>query len=426
MSGTKVLPVSNLHQKSPPVPPLDLSPYQCMPESPTLPRWPSLSSPKLMPRTFSHLLSPPSSPGSPLSRSPLLGRKKRVVFADSKGLALYTVQYYTQDEYEEEQEEEEKVPASPALAGSPTRLSPALAESPTRLSPALAGSPTRLSPALAGSPTRLSPALAGSPTRLSPALAGSPTRLSPALAGSPPRLSPALAESPPGLARLPGPGAAGEKSPEFRGVVMRGRPQKLRLGFTQPGADSVAFRVRLLEELVLLESCQVTADSLSGTVRARSLSFDRGAPLHVQVRVTFDSWRTHRDIPCIPQPQSPGPIDTDLFTFDIPLPGNLDPRDRMEFCISFRHGRGALMWDKNKGQNYRILVSADSDTPAANLLASHRSSVILHAKRKGLWDGSHLGAGPRKDLSPTSLMFRSTRRPGTDWAPLTPPGSPVK
>ncbi|KAJ8260802.1 hypothetical protein COCON_G00165250 [Conger conger] len=340
MDGTKVLHAMGGHSLRPPVSPLDLSPPLCMSQSPPLLRlWPSLSSPKLSPRCFSHLLSPPSSPDSPMSRSPVFSRKKRVVFADAKGLALTTVRYFS----EGEEEEEEEKPRSPAPA-----------------------------------------------------------------------------ETPPGVARMPGPGgaiqAAEKKTLQFRPPVRRGRPLRLWLGFPQPAADPGAFRLRLQEELVLLESCRVTTDSLSGAVCARKLGFETA----VHVRVTFDSWRSHRDVPCAPHKHMPAAGDTNLFTFDIPLPENLDPRERLEFCVSCRHGKGALLWDKNKGQNYRVHASAESETPAASLLASHRSSLIIHAKRKGLWDSLPQG---RSDTlaGPHSPHGRKT---GTDWRPITPPGSP--
>ncbi|KAJ8338735.1 hypothetical protein SKAU_G00355210 [Synaphobranchus kaupii] len=316
MNGTKVMhPISPPgHPVSPPVSPvspMDLA--ACISQSPPLRNWLGISSPK-MARSFNHLLSPPSSPDSPLSRSPVFFRKKRVMFADARGLALAT-----------------------------------------------------------------------------------------------------------GWPRLPASGAtsqAGGKAPEVRPPT-RGRHLRLWLGFPQPGSDFASFRARLKEELVLLESCSVTPESLSGKVRARNL----GCEKTVNVRVTFDSWRSHRDVPCFPQQQSPPATDTELFAFDMPLPENLDPRERVEFCVSFRHGKGALLWDKNRGQNYRVHVCAESETPAASLLASHRSHT-LPTQRQGLWVNLQRGAGHRLDYSPSSLTFRSSRKAGTDWRAATPPGSP--
>ncbi|XP_035246079.1 protein phosphatase 1 regulatory subunit 3C-B-like isoform X2 [Anguilla anguilla] len=343
MNGTRVL-----RNVPPPLSPMDLAAQLCISESPPLRRWLGVTSPRMAPRSFNHLLSPPSSPDSPLSRSPIFRRKKRVMFADARGLPLATVRYFSEDE---EEEEEEQAPRSPAPA-----------------------------------------------------------------------------ETPPGVAWLPGPGAAnqaGERAPELRPPSRGWRHLRLRLGFPPPAADLAAFRARLQEELVLLESCRVSGESLSGTVRARNLGSDKAA----HVRVTFDSWRSHRDVPCVHQPptpsSAPGTADTDLFAFDIPLPEKLDPRERLEFCVAFRHGKGAVLWDKNKGKNYRVLVGSDSDTPAASLLASHRSSLTLPSRRRGMWDTLQRGGGPRPVHATGSLMFRNSRLVGGECRSPTPPGSPV-
>ncbi|MFT7813485.1 protein phosphatase 1 regulatory subunit 3C-B-like isoform X1 [Arapaima gigas] len=128
--------------------------------------------------------------------------------------------------------------------------------------------------------------------------------------------------------------------------------KKLRLGFPQPSADFRNFRARLKEGLVLLESCSVTERALSGTVRVRNVSYQKD----VQLRITLDSWRSHRNVPCTYMHQSYGTPDTDAFAFDIPLPDNLDPQERIEFCISYQPGGySAPLWDNNMGQNYSVL-----------------------------------------------------------------------
>ncbi|KAK6305370.1 hypothetical protein J4Q44_G00241500 [Coregonus suidteri] len=131
---------------------------------------------------------------------------------------------------------------------------------------------------------------------------------------------------------------------------------RLRLAFPQPTADFTTFHARLQEALVQLESCSVTERSLSGTVRVCNVGFEKS----VHVRVTFDSWRSHRDIACSYLQQRYSDFKTDAFAFDVPLPQNLDPSKRLEFCVSFRPGSGATpRWDNNKGQNYRVCVAPD-------------------------------------------------------------------
>lgn len=137
-----------------------------------------------------------------------------------------------------------------------------------------------------------------------------------------------------------------------------GKQQLLRLSlaFPQPMADFKTFQARLQEVLVQLESCSVTERSLSGTVRVCNVSFEKA----VYVRVTFDSWRSHQDIPCSYLQQRYGATETDVFAFDVPLPQNLDPSKRLEFCVLFRPGSGAaLRWDNNGGQNYCVCVEPE-------------------------------------------------------------------
>ncbi|XP_042365693.1 protein phosphatase 1 regulatory subunit 3C-B [Plectropomus leopardus] len=132
---------------------------------------------------------------------------------------------------------------------------------------------------------------------------------------------------------------------------------KLRLGFPQPTLDIKAFLARLRDMHVQLESCNISEHSLSGKVCV----FHDGADKAVHVRVTFDSWRSHHDIPCtFLQQQRYRGSDMDVFAFDLSLPKNIDPKERVEFCVSFRPGPGATRhWDNNRGQNYRVCMAKD-------------------------------------------------------------------
>ncbi|XP_076846336.1 protein phosphatase 1 regulatory subunit 3C-B-like [Brachyhypopomus gauderio] len=141
--------------------------------------------------------------------------------------------------------------------------------------------------------------------------------------------------------------------PQTLNLVKDGAAQgpKMRLGFTPPCADFRDFRCRLRDSAVLLESCCVTERSVLGTVRVRNICYQKA----VRVRITFDSWRTHQDVSCTYLDQSYGEPDTDVFAFDIALPGSVDPREKIEFCVSYLPGGyGNAMWDNNYGKNYSI------------------------------------------------------------------------
>ncbi|KAG5834175.1 hypothetical protein ANANG_G00258660 [Anguilla anguilla] len=342
MNGTRVL-----RNVPPPLSPMDLAAQLCISESPPLRRWLGVTSPRMAPRSFNHLLSPPSSPDSPLSRSPIFRRKKRVMFADARGLPLATVRYFSEDE---EEEEEEQAPRSPAPA-----------------------------------------------------------------------------ETPPGVAWLPGPGAAnqaGERAPELRppsrggatcGCGWASRPGGGPAGVPRPPAGGAGAAGELPGVGGVAERHGPGAEPglRQGGARAHHL------------RLVAQPPRRALRPPAADALVRAGTADTDLFAFDIPLPEKLDPRERLEFCVAFRHGKGAVLWDKNKGKNYRVLVGSDSDTPAASLLASHRSSLTLPSRRRGMWDTLQRGGGPRPVHATGSLMFRNSRLVGGECRSPTPPGSPV-
>ncbi|XP_054613728.1 protein phosphatase 1 regulatory subunit 3C [Dunckerocampus dactyliophorus] len=127
---------------------------------------------------------------------------------------------------------------------------------------------------------------------------------------------------------------------------------KYRLGFPQPTLDLKALLLRLRETYVQLESCHISEHSLSGKVHIFHGSTDKA----VHIRVTFDSWWHHHDIPCVfLQQQRCGGSNVDVFAFDLSLPLNIDPTEGIEFCVSFRPGGGASThWDNNRGQNYKV------------------------------------------------------------------------
>ncbi|KAG1949183.1 protein phosphatase 1 regulatory subunit 3C-B isoform X1 [Pimephales promelas] len=127
----------------------------------------------------------------------------------------------------------------------------------------------------------------------------------------------------------------------------------LRLGFDQPCRDFQAFRTRLQDHMVLLESCDVTKRCILGTVRVKNVCFEKA----VHIRITFDAWSSYRDVPCAYLDQSYGEPGTDVFEFNISVPERIDPRRRIEFCVSYLPAAlGVTEWDNNDGKNYCIHV----------------------------------------------------------------------
>ncbi|KAM8866082.1 protein phosphatase 1 regulatory subunit 3C-B-like [Synchiropus picturatus] len=132
---------------------------------------------------------------------------------------------------------------------------------------------------------------------------------------------------------------------------------RLKLGFPLPSANFQAFRAKLAESMVILENCCVNEFSLTGTARVRNLSYHK----EVNVRITFDSWQSYRDVPCSYVQKRYGGPQTDIFEFDLTIPKVLDAKRRIEFCLSYRPGGQAqTFWDNNGGQNYSITVCVHS------------------------------------------------------------------
>ncbi|XP_078095467.1 protein phosphatase 1 regulatory subunit 3C-B-like isoform X2 [Mustelus asterias] len=124
---------------------------------------------------------------------------------------------------------------------------------------------------------------------------------------------------------------------------------KFTLDFPQPSADYLNFRSRLHKNSVCLESCLVQEASISGTVKVKNLGYEK----KVAVRITFNGWKSHRDVECAYSNQVYGCPDTDTFSFRTDLPKGPRPRDGIELCVSFQCGP-LTFWDNNGEANYRI------------------------------------------------------------------------
>ncbi|XP_070783565.1 protein phosphatase 1 regulatory subunit 3C-B-like [Enoplosus armatus] len=138
----------------------------------------------------------------------------------------------------------------------------------------------------------------------------------------------------------------------------------LVLDFTQPAADYLDLRNRLKAQQVSLETCSVQEQLLSGTVQVRNLCFDKS----VSVRITFDSWRTFQDVPCLYLNNVYGCPDTDTFSFSVSVPEVRQPSNRVEFCIQYQT-KDHTFWDNNHGNNYRLAV-VDPDSNLTQIIES--------------------------------------------------------
>lgn len=153
----------------------------------------------------------------------------------------------------------------------------------------------------------------------------------------------------------------------FRPRPRDARPEACRyvLDFPQPSADYRTFRSRLHSNLVCLESCLIQDRVLSGTVKVRNIEYEK----QVMVRISFDGWRSFRDVCCHYMHSTYGSADTDIFSFELVLPKPSLSCRATEFCISFHCGQ-KVHWDNNQGRNYRICHVGTAHPPNAVKSAS--------------------------------------------------------
>ncbi len=74
----------------------------------------------------------------------------------------------------------------------------------------------------------------------------------------------------------------------------------------------------------------------------------------------------------------------EVFAFDLGLPKNMDPLERVEFCVYLRPGPGTTPhWDDNRGQNYRVCMEKDGSN--AKQGDANRSYPTLPQHRPTSW-----------------------------------------
>lgn len=126
------------------------------------------------------------------------------------------------------------------------------------------------------------------------------------------------------------------------------------LDFPPPMSDMQGFLERLRDTGVYLQRCNITEQCLTGTVCVCHISMHK----FVNVRVTFNSWKSHHDVPCkFLQKSLFGSSDIDIFAFSFCLPKNIDMKEQAEFCIHVIRGPGLTpLVDDNMGQNYKLCL----------------------------------------------------------------------
>lgn len=135
-------------------------------------------------------------------------------------------------------------------------------------------------------------------------------------------------------------------------LTLSAEENKLLLDFTQPSSDYLLFRQNLDRNCVSLEHCVLKEKAFAGTVKVKNVSFEKS----VKLRVTFDAWKNHTDVSCEYIKDTYPSSYSDTFSFEVPLPAELLPHQRVEFAVRYQVD-GCEYWDSNQGKNYSIVWS---------------------------------------------------------------------
>ncbi|XP_076354191.1 protein phosphatase 1 regulatory subunit 3B-like [Tachypleus tridentatus] len=145
----------------------------------------------------------------------------------------------------------------------------------------------------------------------------------------------------------------------FSEIVKRIEPQvtqaiiNWKVTFPQPVSEQDEFQNKLERQCVSLENVTIKDDKLSGTIKVKNITYRK----NVYIRVTFDRWMSHEDLPAYyvrnRLQNLVSPFDT--FYFSVSIPDSAEKFEVVEFCVCYRC-EGAEMWDNNGGTNYRIVA----------------------------------------------------------------------
>ena len=145
-------------------------------------------------------------------------------------------------------------------------------------------------------------------------------------------------------------------------------PYTYVVDFEQPAVQYLQFRERIEHKCVSLENVMIRDNiKVLGTAKVKNIAFRKS----VTIRVTFDKWRTFKDIVAtfVPRP-SDYASRYDAFSFEFDIPPNQGGKE-LEFCVHYETPDiGGSFWDSNNGSNYRI-VSQERREMTQQQLASY-------------------------------------------------------
>jgi len=138
------------------------------------------------------------------------------------------------------------------------------------------------------------------------------------------------------------------------------------LAFPPPELGADQYWKRVNAKSVCLDCVQLTNETLKGTIKSRS----RGSEKLVFVRYSTNQWVSFSDHAAkFKESLAHNCCAYDVFEFEIPLPKNAIPGQRISLCIGYRCA-GREYWDNNNGQNYSLVNSNGASDKTVNLQAN--------------------------------------------------------
>ncbi|CAH2322111.1 phosphatase 1 regulatory subunit 3C [Pelobates cultripes] len=152
--------------------------------------------------------------------------------------------------------------------------------------------------------------------------------------------------------------------------------KNLILGFTQPSSDYLQFRSRIQKNFICLENCSLQERSVAGTIKVKNLSYEK----NVKVRITFDTWKTYKDVICSYMNNVYASTDNDTFSFVIDISPNIPSHEKIEFCLSYESD-SRVFWDNNEGQNYSV-IHAEWKSDGVQTLTPTKTDITSYKSQK--------------------------------------------
>lgn len=126
----------------------------------------------------------------------------------------------------------------------------------------------------------------------------------------------------------------------------------IKLCFSQPASDYLAFRDKINRELVSLENVILRDYTVEGTIKVKNITFEK----RVFVRLSLDEWETFEDIEAtyVPGPGLSYSEPYDTFSFSLDISPTFDVSKKIQFAVCFEEN-GNQHWDNMGGKNYCIV-----------------------------------------------------------------------